>query len=449
MGNKSNRKNLDVEKQTFEKLTLEIIEAILKSSSENLRSTIIEALERIKTNIQVTKAAFFLYQEEMTSYKGLPMQKIEYITPEILKKFDGMDAPVFVENSKTIEIKSDLFHILNDKQAMAISFIPLRHEQRCLGYIVFEDSVLDRKWNKTEIGLLSLFALLIVKSLKIVENPPTHLEKRKTNDVRIEENNYQTRLHGYALVVDDNRLNRIAIQKALKNEGILSKLVTSGQEAIDAIQNEKFDIVLMDIHMPEMDGIEATRKIRLLSKTSKKMPIIGLSINPFLNDYDFLKTSGMDALLLKPIEAKSLYQVLHKYISNFVPINIPEELFVFDKNDFEQRFEGSSDIANEVIVSFLDGYESDYREIIEFVDKKEIDSVREKAHYCIGTYAYLSGKRVVWLLNSLIKYAKKEQYNLMDLCVGIIEEELGKFANAIKEYKRKGNSFLMNNKNDI
>ncbi|PKK92449.1 MAG: hypothetical protein CVV62_00260, partial [Tenericutes bacterium HGW-Tenericutes-7] len=68
----------------------------------------------------------------------------------------------------------------------------------------------------------------------------------------------QTILNGYALIVDDNRLNRIALESILTKSGMTSKSVNSGLNAINAVKNESFDIVLMDVQMPDMDGIETS-----------------------------------------------------------------------------------------------------------------------------------------------------------------------------------------------
>ncbi len=247
----------------------------------------------------------------------------------------------------------------------------------------------------------------------------------------------QSSLNGYALIVDDNRLNRIALESILTKEGMRSKSVSNGIKAIEAVKHESFDLVFMDVQMPDMDGIEATRRIRSLGKKYEILPIIAVTANAFLNDYDFMKSSLMDDIIFKPIRVKNLNLILRKFVKASRTIQIPEELFVFDQKDFETRFEGSFDIADEVIDSFLGEYSKDLNKIKKAILDKNVIQIIEATHYFKGSCSYLSGKRTVWLLSYMLDAAKRQSLDLMLTSYELLEKEVSQLLDSIVEYKGK------------
>ena len=248
-------------------------------------------------------------------------------------------------------------------------------------------------------------------------------------------NEYNTILSGHALVVDDNRLNRIALESILVKQGIKSTSVDSGKKAIDLVKKEDFNIILMDIQMPEMDGIETTRRIRALGKKYQSIPIVAVTANAFFNDYDMMKTTQINDVIFKPIKIEHLNQVLRKYIHTGTSIQIPDELFAFDEKDFRQRFEGSSDIALEVIESFSSEYRGDLQKLKSAIQLKDGEEIIKAAHYFKGSCSYLSGKRAVWMLNYIMDIAKNKQLDLMELCYDMLEGEVIELMKAIHNFK--------------
>uniref|UniRef100_I2Q6N8 histidine kinase n=1 Tax=Desulfovibrio sp. U5L TaxID=596152 RepID=I2Q6N8_9BACT len=117
------------------------------------------------------------------------------------------------------------------------------------------------------------------------------------------------------LLAEDNPINRLFLQELLRNDGHTIKPAVDGQEALEALQNEAFDLVLMDISMPGMDGIEATRRIRgsVSDKIDAKIPIIALTAHAFREDEERFLKAGMDGYLSKPIDPAKLRKILNKY----------------------------------------------------------------------------------------------------------------------------------------
>lgn len=113
-----------------------------------------------------------------------------------------------------------------------------------------------------------------------------------------------------ALLVEDNKINQLVAIKIFENIGLHVKVANDGIEAVEKAKEEKFDIIFMDLQMPNMDGFEASKKIR---EFDTKTPIIALSAAVMQKDKQMSKTSFMDAHLAKPINKIELFKVLGKY----------------------------------------------------------------------------------------------------------------------------------------
>lgn len=113
------------------------------------------------------------------------------------------------------------------------------------------------------------------------------------------------------LVVEDNAINRQVARGLLEKLGMRVQMVENGAEAIDALASDTIDLVLMDMQMPVMDGLTATRQIRTLGYT---LPVIGVSANAFSSDRDACLEAGMDEFLSKPLGRARLEPVLQRFL---------------------------------------------------------------------------------------------------------------------------------------
>jgi len=117
------------------------------------------------------------------------------------------------------------------------------------------------------------------------------------------------------LLVDDERVNRVLVTEFFKQApGISIKIALNGEEAIQAVEKENYDLVLMDLQMPKMDGIEATRRIRKM-KSGAKIPIIALTGNVFEENRKNCLVAGMNDFLAKPFYAEQLFDTVLKWLT--------------------------------------------------------------------------------------------------------------------------------------
>lgn len=111
------------------------------------------------------------------------------------------------------------------------------------------------------------------------------------------------------LVVEDNLMNKILVREMLTLNGYEVLEASTGKEAIDKVLNERPDIVLMDIHLPEMDGIEATKFIKS-KKGLDDIPIVALTASAMIGDEQKILSEGFDGYVPKPIELSRLLNVV-------------------------------------------------------------------------------------------------------------------------------------------
>jgi CheY-like chemotaxis protein len=118
------------------------------------------------------------------------------------------------------------------------------------------------------------------------------------------------------LVVEDNQINQKLIKAVLERFNVNVTLASNGLEALDVIEKNRFDLVFMDIEMPVMDGVEATKKILQYEVQNRleHVPIVALTANAVIGDQERYMRAGVDHYLSKPIRLQKLQYVLEKYL---------------------------------------------------------------------------------------------------------------------------------------
>ena len=125
----------------------------------------------------------------------------------------------------------------------------------------------------------------------------------------------ETELNINVLVVDDNNINRLLINKVLGKWGAQADFAENGRQAVEKVTaNQNYDVVLMDVYMPEMGGIEATKIIRAQPEPYfQQLPIIALTASMLSTEKEEISNAGMNDYILKPFEPKNLFEKLSAY----------------------------------------------------------------------------------------------------------------------------------------
>src|SRR5690606_171485 len=155
-------------------------------------------------------------------------------------------------------------------------------------------------------GSVFRFEIMFQKG-KVVKNPGGPDESS---------DNLMKEVFSRALIVDDNRINQIVTQRILEKRKFNCEIANNGYEAIDKLKEGNFDVVLMDVNMPGMDGMETTQEIR---KFNKEIPIIALTAVEIEEMRDTIMRSGMNDIIVKPYDTSQLFHTVYRNL--LVPVN--------------------------------------------------------------------------------------------------------------------------------
>ena len=116
------------------------------------------------------------------------------------------------------------------------------------------------------------------------------------------------------LVAEDNTVNQMVMQRLLHKRGHRVVVAGSGKAALEALETQRFDLILMDVQMPELDGLEATREIRRRELgEAQRTPIVALTAHAMSGDRERCLAAGMDGYMTKPVNPSELDETLQRY----------------------------------------------------------------------------------------------------------------------------------------
>jgi CheY-like chemotaxis protein len=214
----------------------------------------------------------------------------------------------------------------------------------------------------------------------------------------------------HVLLVEDNEINQQVAKEILEGAGLNVSLAGNGQEAIDAIQKNEYDAVLMDVQMPVMDGYTATREIRNLKSEIRNVPIIAMTAHAMAGDADKSLAAGMSDHVTKPIDPGQLFGTLQKWIqpdkkrvhveqpevSGAAEVitqsapgaqGLPKSLPGFDLEDGLKRLQWNEKLYRKLLLDFSVKYGGTANEIRQALDAKDF----EQAHSLIHNLKGLAG----------------------------------------------------------
>lgn len=141
-------------------------------------------------------------------------------------------------------------------------------------------------------------------------------QKKKEGSTRID-------CHKKILVVEDHEMNQLLIRATLDGQNVEYDIADNGKMAIDKLNEKAYDLILMDLHMPEMDGIKTTQVIRnVFGEPTKNIPIIAMTASAMSSDLDACLSSGMNDFISKPFQSEELFSKINKWCSTCEVIEI-------------------------------------------------------------------------------------------------------------------------------
>lgn len=229
------------------------------------------------------------------------------------------------------------------------------------------------------------------------------------------------------LVAEDNPVNQKVALLQLRELGFFATVVGNGQEAIDVLRQAEFDAVLMDCQMPEMDGFEATKRIRQWEKeVGRHVPIIAMTASALSSDRDKCLAVGMDDYLAKPVTYDKLDSVLFKWVESKEAQALAGELKMQQPGSESQQFgapgadpvdvKGLNELlgeeeTGEVLQLFVNSSEELISQIKDATDRRDGKLLKEAAHQLKGAAASVGANSIARSCLELEQCAKRDEWD--------------------------------------
>ena len=231
------------------------------------------------------------------------------------------------------------------------------------------------------------------------------------------------------LAVDDMEMNLKLLHTWLDHSPVELTTTISGQDAVNQCQTQEFDLILMDVQMPGMDGLQATREIRK-SPLNMGTPIVAVTAHAFKEEQERLLASGMDDYLPKPIEVELLITLINSWCHNVEPGEI-----VFPSIDWQlalKRANQNQDTAKEMLDSFIALLPETIETLSALWDDQDYNGLKTEVHKLHGACCYTGLPRMQHLANETESSLKLGQHKLVEENLPALIAEAKKVLNESK-----------------
>lgn len=246
------------------------------------------------------------------------------------------------------------------------------------------------------------------------------------------------------LLAEDNAVNRKLAIRLLEKHGHTVVATENGRAALDAIDRERFDLVLMDVQMPVMDGLEAIRNVRAIEqRTGAHLPIIALTAHAMKGDRERCLEVGADDYLTKPIRSAALFAALDQ-LANPPATNSAEicsrdfdASAAWDNEAALARMEGDRDLLSEIIHLFMSECPRACADLRQALDARDARLLERLAHTLKGSSANISATGVCQAALALEMQARSGELKDAALKIDTIEEELHRLLAELEAWPAK------------
>ena len=321
------------------------------------------------------------------------------------------------------------------------------------------DATISRKYGGTGLGLAICKNMIEMQNGELLVQSeegkgsaftirvPYHLsiEAMQENEIS-QETDYKSLGHRKILVAEDVELNQYLARHILESWEFEVLIVNNGLEAIHALEQASFDCILMDVQMPEMDGIEATQRIRRFPDPVKaNIPIIALTANALKGDSEKYLAAGMTDYLAKPFDEESLFQVIYRNLAYYKTVSsaVPEAALsaenpfknnnnsnsmtpvnsrLYDLSMVESVSGGDEGFIKKMVALFIETVPQNVLELKRSLQEENWDQVGKTAHKLKSTIDSMGIKSLRQEIRTVEANAKqKEDLQVVPALIGTID----------------------------
>ncbi len=250
------------------------------------------------------------------------------------------------------------------------------------------------------------------------------------------------------LLVEDNPVNQVVAEGILTNLGHNVSIAENGKAALEKLAVENTDIILMDIEMPEMNGIEATKAIRASDRSlfDPQIPVIAMTAYAMKGDREMCLNAGMNDYISKPLDIESLIKIIKKYVSKDsgpdvspkTPTHAPNRTGAVDYISAIEAIGGNETLYRRIVHIYSDDIPGQLEKLKEAVNKGDFEIVRRQSHSIKGASANIRAEQVRVAALQLEKAGQKGDLSDAATLVNTLEEEINKVIPILKQLVENG-----------
>ncbi len=235
------------------------------------------------------------------------------------------------------------------------------------------------------------------------------------------------------LLTEDNVINQKVVIRILNKYGYVVDLATNGKEAIELVKEKKYNLIIMDIQMPEMDGYAATREIRKIEKEKgSHTPILALTAYASEDDKKQCIDAGMNNYISKPIQPKEFIQVIEQLLSEhnkmmFLRKPHISENEVFNASVLIKRLDNDIELIEELLSIFYDDVPSYIQRLKQALIMKDFDNAEQLAHTIKGSALNMEAKALKNMANRIENQIVQEDLDIANELINELENEYDRF----------------------
>jgi two-component system, sensor histidine kinase and response regulator len=242
------------------------------------------------------------------------------------------------------------------------------------------------------------------------------------------------------LLAEDNLVNQKLAVRLLEKQGHTIVVAANGQEAVQAVLKQPFDLVLMDVQMPEMDGFEATAAIRQTERgTGRHLPILAMTAYAMKGDRERCLESGMDGYVSKPIQPRELSEMIDKLVAssgsfekNETPANPP----VLDRDEIQARVGGDTKLLGELIDLFFADCPRMWQSICDALSLGDAIKLSRAAHTLKGSIGVFGAHTAREAAERVEQLAREGDLAQAAEAIAQLEAELERLKPILRELER-------------
>ncbi len=429
---------LDLSKIESGKLQLEEIHFELRSLVQSTRSMLLDMAHAKKISLAV-----HVEPQVADFYFGDPLrlrQILLNLISNAIKFSTAGTVSIYIKNLADKDSQSTLQVEVQDQG------IGMSEEVRSRLFQTFSqgDESTTRRFGGTGLGLSISRQLVELMGGKIQAESTIGVGSKFTLSIVMKQAKYSPelltpdqlksagKLNASVLVAEDNAINQKVIAAMLDNMGCKTTIVENGQDAIDALKKESFDLILMDGQMPILDGYSACRSIRegAAGEAYRNIPIIAVTANAIKGDNEKCLEAGMNDYVPKPISQNDLFTKMQKWIRAG---NFPIDISVLARLRLLESAE-SPDLTREIIDIFLATAPCDMASLRQAQKDKDADAIGQVAHSLKSSCTNVGAVRMQEISSRLEKIVSQDDLVLADGLLSALEKEFIQVASALRGY---------------